>query len=84
MAFAILVIALFSLKSNPLILFTLMMALVNGIITFHGDAMEITRHFFTADVSLKIAFLLALIRLLDVLLNHSRQKRAQAIDYKRD
>lgn len=58
----LLVFGLIFFKKNPLVLFCLSHACVVGIITYHGDAMEIHRHCQQAAMTLRISLLLFILQ----------------------
>jgi len=70
-AIIIFVYGLIFIKSNPLILFAFSHAVVIGIISFHGDAMELSRHYVLAGLTLKLAFLFVLVHFFSRLHNNS-------------
>lgn len=58
LALLIFLFGIFHLKENPLILLTLLHAMVIGFIAYNGDAQEWDRHYQQASMTLKISFLL--------------------------
>ena len=63
LALIIFIFGVVFVKENPLILFTVSHAFIVGMITWHGDAMEVIRHFIPVSFTLRIAFLIFLVQI---------------------
>ena len=74
MGLVILVFGIIFVKENPIILFTILYAFIIGMISVHGDGMEVERHLQQASVALKLSFLILIIQLYSVIKNYSEKR----------
>ena len=58
------------LRKNPVIIFCLLHSCLVGILAFHGDSAEVPRHYQQPAMTLKIAFLLCLVHLYQIITSH--------------
>jgi hypothetical protein len=70
MALLIAFFGILFLQENPLILLAVAHAFMIGIFSFHGDAMEVSRHAQQAGMTIKIAFLLCMLQLYITIKNY--------------
>jgi hypothetical protein len=77
-AFALLALAagLVFLRENPLISLAMLHAFVIGFVAYHGDAMEVERHFQQASMTMRISFLILVVLLYGIVKDYLQSEES--------